>query len=214
MRLPFAFFIACSTALHAGLLTLAPRPTAKATQPQKTIEVAYAGHVAVLEDPVPPQDIPVPAPPRHSPLEANTRAIADFIKKDILGIVKERPPERPFADKEKLEKSVSMPTMPGEMLKSPAYRTYYSLVREKIRKYAYFYYRRLEEGEVYLGFTLTPEGDIVSVAIDDRRSTDSAYLKKIALRSVEEAAPYPPFPQKLRDHPQLAFNVIIDFELK
>ena len=212
-RTPFIVFVSWSVVLHAGLLSLVPRPQVKATQPQRTIEVAYQGHVAVLEDPVPPQDVVAP-PPRENPLEANARALTDFIKKDILKIIDKKPPERPFAEKEKLKKSVSMPSIPGETLKTPEYRSYYSLVREKIRKYAYFYYRKLEEGEVYLAFSLTPEGRLVNLVIDDARSTQNTYLKDIAHKSVNEAAPYPPFPQKLKRHAELAFNVIIDFELK
>jgi len=213
LRTPFIFFLGWSVVLHAGLLGLVPRPVVKAAQPQRTIEVAYEGHVAVLEDLVPPQDV-VPAAPRDNPLEANARALTDFIKKDILKIVDKKQTESPFAEKEKTKKSVSMPSIPGEMLQTPEYRSYYSLVREKIRKYAYFYYRKLEEGEIYLAFSLTPEGRLVGLVIDDSRSTPSDYLKDIARKSVEEAAPYPPFPRKLQSHPELAFNVIIDFELK
>jgi len=212
-RYPFIVFLTWSVVLHAGLLSLVPRPVAKPTVPQRTIEVAYEGHVAVLEEPVPEQDL-VPGPATASPLEVNTRALTDFIKKDVLKIVDKKPAERPFDDKEKLKKSVSIPTIPGETLKTPEYRSYYSLVREKIRKYAYFYYRKLEEGEVYLSFSLTPDGGLVDLAIDEVRSTPSDYLKEIARKSVSEAAPYPPFPQKLQAHTELAFNVIIDFELK
>ncbi len=214
MRYPFVVFLSWSVVIHAGLLGLAPRPIVKPAEPQRTIEVAYEGHVGLLNEPVPPQDVVPPPPPRENPLEANARALTDFIKKDILGIVDNKRPERPFAEKEKLKKSVSMPSIPGEMLKTPEYRSYYSLVREKIRKYAYFYYRKLEEGEVYLAFSLTPDGTLVNLVIDDARSTDSAYLKETARKSVEQAAPYPPFPQKLKEHAELAFNVIIDFELK
>ncbi len=213
MRYPFVVFLSWSVVIHAGVLGLAPRPIVRPTEPHRTIEIAYQGHVGLLSEPVPPQDV-VPPPPRENPLEANARALTDFIKKDILRIVDTKTPERPFAEKEKLKKSVSIPSIPGEMLKTPEYRSYYSLVREKIRKYAYFYYRKLEEGEIYLAFSLTPDGTLTNLVIDDARSTDSAYLKEIARKSVEEAAPYPPFPQKLKKHAELAFNVIIDFELK
>ena len=208
--MPFLVFIAWSALIHAGLLGLVPRPVAKATQPQRTIEVAYQGRPAAPEEPA-PQEAAVP-PARENPLEKNARALSEFIKKDILKIAERSPEERPFAPK--TQKSVSMPTIPGEMQKTPEYRSYYSLVREKIRKYAYFYYRKLEEGEVYMTFTLTPEGGLVALALDDAKSSPNDYLKDIARQSVHEAAPYPSFPQKLKAHKELAFNVIIDFELK
>jgi TonB family protein len=183
---------------------------------QRTIEVAYEGSVGVLEAPVPPQDVvQLPARmPKENPLEKNALAITEFIKKDILKIVDRQPEERPFTDRERVNKSVSMPPIPGETFKTPEYRSYYSLVREKIRKYAYFYYRRLEEGEVYLSFSLKPEGALANLVIDESQSTESAYLKDIARQSVNEAAPYPPFPQKLKDNAELSFDVIIEFRLK
>jgi len=218
--MPFMAFIAWSVVFHAGLLSFVPTPAVEPTAPQRTIEIAYQGHVAALPEPIPEPDIGSPdalRPPRlpkENPLEKNARAIAEFIKKDILKISDNDQRESPFAVKEHAKKSISMPTIPGEMLKTPEYRSYYSLVREKIRKYAYFYYRKLEEGEVYLTFSLTPQGALKDIIINDTQSTVSLYLKEITLKSVTEAAPYPPFPQKLQKHTELAFNVIIDFELK
>ncbi|MGE5279867.1 MAG: energy transducer TonB [Deltaproteobacteria bacterium] len=207
-RYPFALFLGLSFLFHIGLLGLVPRPAAQPAQPQRTIEIAYQGHMAVARQPA-----AVPSPEmQRSPLEKNTKAIADFIKKDLLKITPEPPQERPYTPK--TQKSISMPTIPGEMLKSPEYRSYYSLVREKIRKYAYFYYRRLEEGDVYLTFSLAPDGSLLNLAVDEAKSSAHAYLKDVARQSVQEAAPYPPFPQKLKDNRELAFNVIIDFKLK
>jgi len=215
-RTPFIVFVGWSIAFHVGLLTLAPRPVVRPTPPQRTIEVSYQGSVGILEAPVPPQDVAPPSarPPKENPLEKNALAITEFIKKDILKVVDRQPKERPFADRERVNKSVSMPSIPGETLKTPEYRSYYQLVREKIRKYAYFYYRKLEEGEVYLSFSLKPEGTLTNLAVNEGQSTASAYLKDIARQSINEAAPYPPFPQKLRENAELSFDVIIEFKLK
>lgn len=134
-----------------------------------------------------------------------------FKKRDELDIIKE-PLEKKI--KEPAKKSVSMPSIPGQTFKTPEYKDYYWLIREKIRRYAYFNYKKLFEGDVTLSFTLDPRGNIMNLSVDSEKSTHQSYLQQIAVKSVKDASPFPPFPKKLNDQKELSFNVIISFELK
>lgn len=112
-------------------------------------------------------------------------------------------------------KIVTLPHIPEEVFKIPEYKSYYQLIREKIRRLAYSLYgRQQEEGEIFLTFVLTATGEIKDVSVNDAKSTPSASLRKIAEKSVRDASPFPPFPVKLRNNNTLSFNIIILFEIK
>ena len=153
----------------------------------------------------------------EKPPWTNNKTMTEFFKKDLFN--EENSAElaqKPFTKKEDviLNKSVSLPPIPGETLKTPEYKSYYQVIREKIRRLAYYNYRKLQEGEVFLTFSLTSDGDLAGVMINEKKSSANVYLRYIALRSVQDAAPYPEFPGKLRKNNKLSFNVIISFELK
>ncbi len=112
------------------------------------------------------------------------------------------------------KKKVTLPRIEMNVkIKSPSYNGYYELIREKIRHAAYRNYAQTETGEVYLAFVVGSDGNLKDVRYIEERSTPSYYLKDISLRSMKEAAPFPPFPQDL-DYPQLSFNVIISFQIE
>jgi len=96
---------------------------------------------------------------------------------------------------------------------SPSYMEYYKLIREKIRVQAYQNYTLREEGKVYLSFIIDSFGNILRIKILENKTCASQKLKEIALLSVKEASPFPPFPKEL-DFPQLAFNIQITFQYK
>jgi outer membrane biosynthesis protein TonB len=101
-----------------------------------------------------------------------------------------------------------------ETFKSPAYKSYYQVVREKIRQCAYSNYRKLYKGEVYLSFIISSEGSLREAVLNEAKSSSHDYLKTIALKSLNDAAPFPAFPKELKDKKDLSFHVIILFELK
>jgi outer membrane biosynthesis protein TonB len=47
----------------------------------------------------------------------------------------------------------------------------------------------------------------------EEKSSADVYLTEIALKSVNDASPFPKFPTEL-DYFQLSFNVIISFEIE
>ncbi len=98
--------------------------------------------------------------------------------------------------------------------KEPAFLDYYRAIREKIKisanrhKPAFF-----NPGEVCVFFVLDNRGELRRLKIIDTRSSREPILRETSLTSVEDAAPFPPFPQGLKRE-QIAFNIIIAFEIK
>lgn len=97
-----------------------------------------------------------------------------------------------------------------EIEKTPGYAVYYRFIREKIKNNAYSNYNSSSRGVIYLSFIVARDGSLDSLELI--RSTDSPQeLTDIALRSVKDAAPFPPFPAEL-DYPKLQFQVSIHFK--
>jgi TonB family protein len=94
-----------------------------------------------------------------------------------------------------------------------SYLGYYQIVREKVRRCAYRNYLRKEEGRVYLAFAIASNGTLRDVRIMPTSSSGSTYLDEVAIKSIKDACPFPPFPREL-NYPYLTFNVIISFEIE
>lgn len=112
-----------------------------------------------------------------------------------------------------LKKKISLAPVEMNKINNPSYVSYYNLVREKIRRAAYQNYSHAETGEVYLAFVVSKIGALNTVKLIEERSSGNIYLREVALRSIREAAPFPPFSKDL-DYPQLSFNVIISFTIE
>jgi TonB family protein len=114
-----------------------------------------------------------------------------------------------------LKKKIDLPSTDIDLSKinNPSYISYYQLVREKVRRASYQNYTRTETGEIYLSFVVSRDGSLKDVRLVAERSSQERYLEEIALRSIRDASPFPPFPKEL-DYPQLSFNVIISFEIE
>ena len=112
-----------------------------------------------------------------------------------------------------LKKRISLAPVEMNKINNPSYVSYYNLVREKIRRAAYQNYSHAETGEVYLAFLISNPGVLNNVRLIEEKSSGDIYLREIAMRSIRDAAPFPPFPKDL-DYPQLSFNVIISFTIE
>ena len=96
-----------------------------------------------------------------------------------------------------------------------SYISYYRAVREKIKQLADAHYSRnknLREGEVFLSFIVASSGELLQLSVVEEKSIDDNRLRDIALRSIQDASPFPRFPEGMNQY-QIAFNVIIAFEL-
>jgi hypothetical protein len=120
-----------------------------------------------------------------------------FIKPDIIAI----------------KKKITLPPIDINKINSPSYISYYQIVREKIRRAAYQNYSRTETGEAYVSFVIARNGIMKEAHLVESKSSLSPYLRGIAMKSIQEAIPFPDFPKEL-DYPQLSFNVIISFEIE
>ena len=99
--------------------------------------------------------------------------------------------------------------------KNATYISYYKAVREKIRQRADKNYpknRKLAEGEVFLSFVVASSGELLQVKVVNEKSSQSRFLRNIAINSIRDASPFPAFPKGMRSY-QITFNVIISFEL-
>ena len=112
-----------------------------------------------------------------------------------------------------IKKKITLPAIEMAKIDNPSYISYYQIVREKIRRSAYQNYTHSQTGEVYISFIISNDGLIKGVRLVEEKSTANDYLKRIALRSVNDASPFPNFPKEL-DYPQLSFNIIISFEIE
>ena len=141
--------------------------------------------------------------------EISSPFLKDRLYED-LKISHNKEPVLPKLDMSK--KKVSLPDIEQPKIKNPAYLGYYQEIRERIKLAAYSNYTGLEEGEVCLSFVIKSDGGIKEVKILDERSSDSAYLKDVSIKSIHDSSPYPAFPKEL-NYPQLSFNVIISYEV-
>lgn len=112
-----------------------------------------------------------------------------------------------------LKKTISLPPIDMDKSGNPSYISYYQIVREKIRRSAYQNHNRNEEGEVYLSFIVSSDGILKAVQVIEEKSRLTPYLRETALRSINQATPFPTFPKEL-NYPQLSFNVLISFKLE
>lgn len=112
-----------------------------------------------------------------------------------------------------VRKKITLPPVEMDKMKNPSYISYYQIVREKIRRAAYQNYTHSEIGEVYLSFSVSKEGNLKEVRQVKEKSTSNPYLIDIALKSIQDASPFPHFPQEL-DYLQLSFNIVISFEIE
>jgi outer membrane biosynthesis protein TonB len=104
------------------------------------------------------------------------------------------------------------PEVPRE--KQDSYLTYYQCIREKIKKFIMDNYSDYVAcGEVSLYFVLLSNGDLEQLQVLQAKSSHNRALKEIARSSIQQAAPFLPFPEEL-SQPQLSFNLVVSFELE
>ncbi|MCM8793039.1 MAG: TonB family protein [Candidatus Omnitrophica bacterium] len=192
--------------------------------------ISFLGHLLLL---FPWQDInPVKRARDYPEIEINYFEIKP--KKEEMRIIQSSPPEvkkievrEEHKEKESLvveeEKKLSPQTTKEEewvkrdftaLSKEPAFLDYYRAIREKIkisanRKKPLFF----NPGEVCVFFVLDNRGNLRRLKIIEQRSSNDPLLRETALRSIERASPFPPFPKELKRE-QIAFNIVIAFEVR
>ena len=142
------------------------------------------------------------------------KAPGSSIIKDLSKLVESfKMPQKQHPDvvKDHVKRRVTVPPLKSENMASPMYLNYYQVVRSKIERYAQEKYNKFDVGEVYLTFIISADGRLRDLKLIEDRTSASSYIKKISVQSIQEADPFPPFPQDLK-YPELSFNVVIYFE--
>jgi outer membrane biosynthesis protein TonB len=112
---------------------------------------------------------------------------------------------------------ITLPPLSSEKITNPKYLTYNDDMRDTIsrnikrRAYTYVNHPDFQAGEVYLTFVLESNGNLQQVKIIDAKTSANAYLREVALRSIKESNPFPPFPEGF-DYPEFTFNLLISFQ--
>jgi len=93
------------------------------------------------------------------------------------------------------------------------YMSYYRAIREKIlAKLKRNYKGRYNDGDVHLFFVLNKKGELARIDVALSRSTKDTSLIDTALVSLQQAAPFGPFPEELKGSGDMPFSVIITFK--
>ena len=126
-----------------------------------------------------------------------------------FGMLYERKPER-----RPMESSYRVSLMPikSEKINNPVYAAYNEMVRELIKQKVYQNYDKMEKGSVYLTFLLDEHGVLKAAKIISEKTDASDHLQEIAIRSLREASPFPPFLKgmNLTEYP---FNIEIQYQV-
>lgn len=121
------------------------------------------------------------------------------------------PQERP--DKPDVPAVIDLSNLAPELEHNRAYLEYFRTLRERIRRQAQRNFPPSSRGgEVFVSFVLNATGRLEAVQVDPSRSSADATLRRASLDSVQQAAPFPPFPSTFRQS-AITFHIIIAYEI-
>ncbi len=124
-------------------------------------------------------------------------------------------PQLPKVENREIKKS-QVVTLSGKLESktlSPSVLNYYRAIREEIKKRAYYYKPQVRgNGAVTVLFTLSRDGVLRELVVDNSTSTNQEIFRQAALKSVKYASPFPPFPPELKED-YITFSITIEFNL-
>jgi hypothetical protein len=126
-----------------------------------------------------------------------------------FGMLYERKPERQTMES---NYRVSITPIKSEKINNPVYAAYNEMVRDLIKQKVYENYDKMERGSVYLTFLVDEHGVLKAAKIIPEKTDASEHLQEIAMRSLREASPFPPFLKgmNLTEYP---FNIEIQYHV-
>ncbi len=126
-----------------------------------------------------------------------------------LKIDKQLTPPMDISD---MDRRVVLPELKTEKITNLKYLSYNSTLRQRIRQRAFAYLQNsiFEVGEVYVTFVLSKDGGLQEIKIIEDKTSASAKLRDIAVKSIRDSSPFPAFPQGF-DYPEFTFNLLISF---
>ncbi len=221
----FYFSLLLSALIHAGVVfSLNARKSKPPPKQAKRLEVTYqkiqtvkakrqdlpAKNLKFIKEPELPKNVKVLTKKTDS-LPIAGGALKSISKKpQPIKLGRKIPPKIKTLD---LNRKISMTMVKSEKITNPQYLSYNQSMRQKIRQRAYNYidHPDFQIGEVYLTFLLTSNGRVKDVRVLEEKTHSNEYLRKVAVRSVKESSPFPPFPKGF-DYPEFTFNLLISFK--
>ena len=116
-----------------------------------------------------------------------------------------------------IERKITLQPMGTTKITNPKYITYNDDMRATIsrnirkRAYTYINHEDFESGKVYLTFVLSSSGILKQLQIIDSKTFANEYLRNVAVKSIKESSPFPPFPLGF-NYPEFTFNLLISFQ--
>lgn len=125
-------------------------------------------------------------------------------------------PQLPKVEEDREVKKSQVVSLSGKLegkALSPSILDYYRAVREEIKRRAYYYKPQVRgNGAVTVLFTLSRDGVLRELTVDNASSTTQEIFRQAALKSVKYASPFPPFPPELKED-YITFSITIEFNL-
>ena len=225
--------LALSFLVHAAIIALLSLPHSKtiiSRKPFKSIEVTYQDlkpqkkvkkeaafkDLKIVKDPKPYQNQKVRVLTKKDNIFS---AIGDRIKdiSKLSGKLRAGQKKTQKITTLDMGRKITLSPLGVEKITNPQYLTYNDDMRETIsrnikqRAYTYVNHPDFEVGEVYLTFVLASSGMLKQVKIIEDKTFANGYLRNVALRSIKESNPFPPFPKGF-DYPEFTFNLMISFQ--
>jgi outer membrane biosynthesis protein TonB len=197
MRNIFIASIGISVLLHATAILGVPGLRFK---PMIT-DIKKIREVRLIKTPPPQRFVPSTPPPQYLPIDTQPNLAPQSAAARIS-----------------LKPQIVKPTTLSDeatakaLKKIPAYANYYHLIRDKIRTKAFSYYDSSTVGDMYLVFTVLSDGRLENLSVKEKESLGSEFLRQIAISSIKDASPFPPFPDELKKYEHLQFSVSISFK--
>ncbi|MDD5679899.1 MAG: TonB C-terminal domain-containing protein [Candidatus Omnitrophica bacterium] len=223
------FKICLIVSVSAHLCLVLPWPflsfLLKPDMPSQKIETVYfnenkIAHAAIID--IKPQSMPKPSVSSEIKSGSDSAAKAsgshDTPKPVLTKKEEQKPIQEVSVKKEEIPKSTARRTEEKrnevEIIdlgtqKGIAYEKYFLDVREKIRSIIEKNKRTfLKESEVCVRFILDRNGMLRDLYLYKSSGTDAGSLERLAVKSIKEAAPFPPFTGKIKEG-ELQFNLPI-----
>ncbi|MBU2102479.1 MAG: energy transducer TonB [Candidatus Omnitrophota bacterium] len=106
---------------------------------------------------------------------------------------------------------VAYDNVDASLRKMPEYMHYYQAIRAKLDRAARKLYDGRDGGVVMVSFIVSSDGRLQSVSLE-ADSVKSQRLRTLALNTVYDAVPFPPFPEELKNRTNLPFTITINFK--
>jgi hypothetical protein len=212
----FKYAVIVSLGLHLILLVKLYTAPHKARVVKKTAELSY--HLESRRDlPQPHSSVPdsrgedLPSLPKieGSYTDNSKTAFKNIFDAASSFKVFERSPEK--VKGLKVSKEVSIPVLKSGKIDTPGYDAYTSIIRSRIRDRALENFVKFSSGDVYLTFIVRADGALMDVHISRDQTQASEALCAVGVTSIQEAAPFPPFPKELH-FTELPFSIQISFQ--